>query len=187
MGKNRKPPPHPKQVLFVLKDPKDLEPALFAELERLGSLYQKGRPEALLHAVDIVLRHYLSGSWVCEAFARRFGAWVRYEIPNLAEAFEVTRKGERVPEARLREDLRWPIVSAIVERLRQGLSREEAIEQTAEEYRRSESFVAKLYDNSPNTRKAVEKLVTVDFRLLDNRPALHPRRPKSRPGRKSKT
>ena len=161
-------------------DPKELEPALFAKLERLHRLYEVDRPEALLHAMDFFLRHYAPGSWMTEAYAQRLGAWSRWNPPDLAEAFGVKRDSKKVPEARRRQDLRWPIVSAIVEYRRQKISAEEAIERTAKDFKMSVSFVAKLYRNSPEIRKLVENLPTLHFRLVENQPALHSRRRKSK-------
>ena len=165
MGRKREIPPRPKRIVFVPKDPKELEAALLAELGHLRALYEKGHSEALLHAVDFVLRHYASGSWISEAFAQRFEAWCRWEPSDLAEAFSVKRDNRRTPDMRRREELRMPIVSAIIEKRRQGLSAEEAIEQTAEEFKMSVPFVRDLYRHSPRTRKAVENLPPLNFYL----------------------
>jgi len=173
MGRKREIPPHPKRVVFALKDPKELEPALFAELERLHSLYKKGYPEALLHAVDCVLRIYFTGSW---SYVQRFGNWLRWETPDLAEAFGVKRHNKRALDMRRREDLRWPIVSSFGEYRRQGKSREESVERTAADFKVSESFVAQLLRDSPRTRTVVENLPTLHFRLVDDGPKLHKKR-----------
>ena len=69
--------------------------------------------------IDFFLRHYAPGSWMTEAYAQRLDAWSRWNPPDLAEAFGVKRDSKKVPEARRRQDLRWPIVSAIVEYRRQ--------------------------------------------------------------------
>ena len=69
---------------------------------------------------------------------------------------------------------------AIVEYRRKKISAEEAIERTANDFKMSVSFVAKLYRNSPEIRKLVESLPTLHFRLAENQPALHSRRRKSK-------
>jgi hypothetical protein len=176
MGRKREIPPHPRRVVLVPKDPKELEPALFAELERLHRRYEKGHPEALLHAVDLVLRHYALGSWFTEAYAQRFETWCRWETPDLAKAFGVKRDNKRAPDMRRREDLRWPIVSSIVEYRRQGKSTEEAVEQTAADFRVSEAFASNLYRASSQARKIIENLPTLHFRLVQDGPKLHKKR-----------
>jgi hypothetical protein len=166
--------------MFRFVEPKKLEPAILAELERLRKQYEKGHFEALLYGIDIALRFFLLGSWMTEAFADRFGAWLRWEIPDLAAAFGVERKGRHAPHMRQREDLRWPIVSAIVEYRRQGILGEEAIEQTAEDFKVSKAFAEKLYHEDLNLRKLIEALPTLGFRLVKDGPRLHRREAKRR-------
>ena len=169
MGRKREIPPHPKAVKLVIAKSEEakaeLEAALQAELKRLQGADEAGNCGALLAAVDLVLRHHFPRTWVTETFARRLGLWERWERPDLADAFGVKRsKDPRTIKAkRLEEKLRVEVVSAVVERRRQGLSREEAIPQAAKLFKVSEATVAQIYDRNPRLRLLVENLPTLRF------------------------
>jgi hypothetical protein len=165
-GRPRNIPPNVKRIKFMLStDSKKLESALSKELERLHSLYRRGHAEALLYAVDFVLRHYALGSWVTEEFARRLEDWLRWEVPDLAKAFGVARTGKKIPEARRREELRVPIVSAVVEYRRAQKTVAEALARTAVDFKVTKAFASKLYYDSPRTREIIEHLPPLQFRL----------------------
>jgi hypothetical protein len=169
VGRKREIPPHPKAVKFVIAKSKkakaELRAALQAELKRLQAADEAGDHGALLAAIDLVLRHHFSGTWVAETYARRLGLWERWERPDLADAFGVMRsKDPRTIKAkRMEEKLRVEVVSAVVERRRQGLSREEAIPQAAKLFKVSETTVARIYDHNRRLRAVVENLPTLRF------------------------
>jgi hypothetical protein len=171
MGRKREIPPAPKRVRFIVKAREDVEPALFERLKELEQSYERGHPESLLHAVDYVLRHYLSVDspvgWVRETYAQRLMAWDRYEVVDLDEAFGVKRSHKNIAATRERKSLTWRIISDIVEVRRLGKSRDEALEEVADRCKLSLSSVRKIYDDHPRTRSHIERLPTVQFKYPD--------------------
>jgi hypothetical protein len=167
VGRKREIPPHPKAVKFVIrkKANAEMQAALQAELKRLQAEDEAGAHDALLAAVDLVLRHHFPGAWVAETFARRLELWERWERPDLADAFDVRRSADprTVRRRRLEEKLRAEVMSAVIERRRQGKSREEAIAQAAELFKISETTVVRIYDHNPRLRLLVENLPTLRF------------------------
>jgi hypothetical protein len=139
--------------------------ALRAELKRLQGVDKAGNHGALLVAIDLVLQYHFPRTWITETYARRLGLWERWERPDLANAFDVKRsKDPRTIKAkRQKEKLRVEVMSAVIECRRQGLSREEAIEQAAELFKVSEATVAQIYDRSHRLRMVVENLPTLRF------------------------
>jgi hypothetical protein len=171
MGRKREIPPAPKRIRFIVKAREDVEPALFERLKELEQSYERGHPESLLHAVDYVLRHYLSVDspvgWVREAYVQRLTAWDRYEVVDLDEAFGVKRRHMNIAAIRERKSLTWRIISDIVEVRRLGKSRDEALEEIADGSKLSLSSVRKIYDGHPRTRSLIERLPTLQFKYPD--------------------
>ena len=144
-----------------------MEPALFAHLKELEQSYEQGHRELLLHAVDYLLRHYLSidspVGWVRETYARCLMGWDRYEVVDLDEAFGVKRSHKSIAATRERKSLTWRIISDIVELRRLGKSRDQALEEIADRGKLSLSSVRKIYDDHPRTRSLIESLPTLQF------------------------
>lgn len=61
--------------------------------------FEKGDKTALLDAVDLCAR---SGTvmpvWLAEAYCAGYVAWATYKVRSLDEAFDVVRKGRRLPD-----------------------------------------------------------------------------------------
>jgi hypothetical protein len=171
MGRKREIPPAPKRVRFIVKAREDVEPALFAHLKELEQSYERGHRESLLHAVDYLLRHYLSidspVGWVRETYARCLMAWDRYEVVDLDEVFGVKRSHKNIAATRKRKSLTWRIISDIVELRRLDKSRDEALDEIADRSKLSLSSVRKIYDDHPRTRSLIESLPTLQFNYPD--------------------
>ena len=179
MGRKRESPPAPKRVRFIVKAREDVEPPLFAHLKELEQSYERGHRESLLHAVDYLLRHYLSidspVGWVRETYAQCLMAWDSYEVVDLDEAFGVKRSHKNIAATRKRKSLTWRIISDIVELRRLGKSRDEALGEIADRSKLSLSYVRKIYDDHPRTRSLIESLPTLQFNYPD--PPEQPERP----------
>jgi hypothetical protein len=86
-------------------------------IEDCRKRFEAGEARALLDALDFCAR---SGRamplWLAEAFCASYEKWQRYDVKTLDQAFCVERKGERIPNRKLRESLK-PGVAWEVNRL----------------------------------------------------------------------
>jgi hypothetical protein len=168
-GRKLQPPPHPKGIRFVTRPPEEIQRALFAELERLRGCYEQGYPEALLHAIDYVLREY-GPAWAREAYAERFWAWYYYDVVDLAEAFGVKRSRRKIKEIGRQRRGAWYVISAVVNERRKIplVNHETAIERVAKRLGMTETAVARILKRHPRTRTIIENLPSLYF--VDNKP-----------------
>jgi hypothetical protein len=180
-GRKPQPPPHPKGIRFVIRPSEEFERALFAELERLRGSYERGYPEALLHAIDYVLREH-GPAWAREAYAERFWAWYFYDVVDLAEAFGVKRSRRKIAEIGRQRRGAWYVISAVVNERRKTplVNRETAIERVAKRLEMSETAVARIYDRHPHTRTIIENLPSLYFKDNDPQPIQRKRRSSGR-------
>jgi hypothetical protein len=91
--------------------------------------FEAGEPGALLDAVDCCARTGTAmPEWLAEAYCAGYAAWQSYQVKTLDQAFSVERKGERMPDRRMREWLK-PRVVMEVDKLRrqQNLPVDEAL------------------------------------------------------------
>jgi hypothetical protein len=163
-GRKPQPPPHPKGIRFVIRPREEIERAVLVELERLRGCYEQGYPEALLHAIDYVLRQY-GPAWAREAYAERFWAWYFYDVVDLAEAFGVKRSRRKIAEIGRRRRGAWHVISAVVNERRKTplATRETVIERVAKRLKMSETTVARILERHPQTRRIIENLPSLNF------------------------
>jgi hypothetical protein len=175
MGRPPKGVPPPKKIEFVVKkNPKDIESALQIsalqkalqkELDRLRRMDEAGDHAKLLEAVEVFLTTVAPGSYLAETFARRFRSWELWEVPDLADAFKVKRTSDpRTIAGKRREmQLRWEVLSFLINCKRGGMLHKPAVKRTAEKFRVSASYVEALYRGNPEVRAAVENMPTPIF------------------------
>jgi hypothetical protein len=76
-------------------------------IEDCRKRFEAGDAKALLDAVDFCARSATAMPlWIVEAFCARYAEWSRYEVKTLDQAFRVVRKGERIPNRKVREWLK---------------------------------------------------------------------------------
>jgi hypothetical protein len=98
-------------------------------IEKCRERFEAGDGAALLDAIDYCARTgTVMPLWLGDAYCLRYIAWLKYQTKTLDQAFDVERKGERIPERRNREWLK-PRVALEVDKLHreQGLPIDEAL------------------------------------------------------------
>ena len=136
-------------------------------IEECRKRFEAGEANALLDALDYCAR---SGSamplWLAEAFCTRYDKWLRYDAKTLDQAFGVERKGERIPDRRVRGSLKAPVAWEVIRLHKQEkLPIDEALfERVGKRLKIPMGTARDIYYTDNSWRRFFETLPTDSFR-----------------------
>jgi hypothetical protein len=163
----RKRPRSPRQSVFVQHPivwgwSPEAEPAVRCSLDALHKAFERGKPEALLTALDLCARcDYKLPRWVRGGTLAALEKWFSYEVRTLGEAFGVPpHVSKHLDGQRKRNALRWRVITR-VEQLRQGMPVDVRLFNIVDdEINQGAGYASKLYydEASAGLRKILRNL-----------------------------